>query len=44
MNRAECDDCMDCLAVCPEMQVITPAPARAARRPKQRQSDANRVA
>ena len=24
-NRAECDDCMDCFAVCPEMHVITPA-------------------
>ncbi len=24
-NRAACDDCMDCFAVCPEMQVITPA-------------------
>lgn len=25
VNRADCDDCMDCFAVCPEMQVITPA-------------------
>ncbi len=24
-KRADCDDCMDCFAVCPEMQVITPA-------------------
>ena len=24
-RRADCDDCMDCFAVCPEMQVITPA-------------------
>ncbi|WP_096787770.1 quinol dehydrogenase ferredoxin subunit NapH [Rhodobacter sp. CZR27] len=24
-NRAACDDCMDCFAVCPEMAVITPA-------------------
>ncbi|MGB3278707.1 MAG: quinol dehydrogenase ferredoxin subunit NapH [Pseudorhodobacter sp.] len=24
-KRANCDDCMDCFAVCPEMQVITPA-------------------
>lgn len=24
-NRAVCDDCMDCFAVCPEMHVITPA-------------------
>ncbi|PSL18270.1 quinol dehydrogenase ferredoxin subunit NapH [Shimia abyssi] len=24
-NRADCDDCMDCFAVCPEMHVITPA-------------------
>lgn len=24
-NRAACDDCMDCFAVCPEPQVITPA-------------------
>ena len=24
-NRAACDDCMDCYAVCPEPQVITPA-------------------
>ena len=24
-NRAECDDCMDCFAVCPEQQVIKPA-------------------
>ncbi|WP_299420722.1 quinol dehydrogenase ferredoxin subunit NapH [uncultured Shimia sp.] len=24
-KRAACDDCMDCFAVCPEMQVITPA-------------------
>ncbi len=24
-NRAACDDCMDCFAVCPEMHVITPA-------------------
>lgn len=23
--RADCDDCMDCFAVCPEPQVITPA-------------------
>ena len=25
INRAACDDCMDCFAVCPEMQVIAPA-------------------
>ncbi|CUJ99583.1 Putative electron transport protein YccM [Shimia thalassica] len=25
VERAACDDCMDCFAVCPEMQVITPA-------------------
>lgn len=25
VNRAQCDDCMDCFAVCPEMHVITPA-------------------
>lgn len=25
VNRAACDDCMDCFAVCPEMHVITPA-------------------
>lgn len=25
VKRAECDDCMDCFAVCPEMHVITPA-------------------
>ncbi|MGH1368903.1 MAG: quinol dehydrogenase ferredoxin subunit NapH [Maritimibacter sp.] len=25
INRAACDDCMDCFAVCPEMHVITPA-------------------
>jgi ferredoxin-type protein NapH len=25
VKRAACDDCMDCFAVCPEMQVITPA-------------------
>ena len=25
LNRAACDDCMDCFAVCPEMHVITPA-------------------
>lgn len=25
VKRADCDDCMDCFAVCPEMQVITPA-------------------
>lgn len=25
LNRSACDDCMDCFAVCPEMQVITPA-------------------
>ncbi|MCB1493633.1 MAG: quinol dehydrogenase ferredoxin subunit NapH [Rhodobiaceae bacterium] len=25
VNRASCDDCMDCFAVCPEMHVITPA-------------------
>ncbi|SMP32460.1 quinol dehydrogenase ferredoxin subunit NapH [Shimia sagamensis] len=25
LERAACDDCMDCFAVCPEMQVITPA-------------------
>ncbi len=24
-RRADCDDCMDCFAVCPEPQVITPA-------------------
>jgi ferredoxin-type protein NapH len=24
-KRADCDDCMDCFALCPEMQVITPA-------------------
>ncbi|KPA21944.1 putative electron transport protein YccM [Shimia sp. SK013] len=24
-KRAACDDCMDCFAVCPELQVITPA-------------------
>ncbi len=24
-ERAACDDCMDCFAVCPEMHVITPA-------------------
>ncbi|MBL6934554.1 MAG: quinol dehydrogenase ferredoxin subunit NapH [Alphaproteobacteria bacterium] len=24
-NRHDCDDCMDCYAVCPEPQVITPA-------------------
>lgn len=24
-NRAACDDCMDCYAVCPEKQVISPA-------------------
>lgn len=24
-KRAACDDCMDCFAVCPEMQVISPA-------------------
>jgi ferredoxin-type protein NapH len=24
-ERAKCDDCMDCFAVCPEMHVITPA-------------------
>jgi ferredoxin-type protein NapH len=24
-NRAACDDCMDCFAVCPEKQVIAPA-------------------
>lgn len=24
-RRADCDDCMDCFAVCPEMQVIRPA-------------------
>lgn len=24
-NRAACDDCMDCYAVCPEQHVITPA-------------------
>lgn len=24
-NRAKCDDCMDCFAVCPEQQVIKPA-------------------
>lgn len=24
-DRAACDDCMDCFAVCPEMHVITPA-------------------
>lgn len=24
-NRAQCDDCMDCFAVCPEQQVIRPA-------------------
>lgn len=25
VNRAACDDCMDCFAVCPENQVIAPA-------------------
>lgn len=25
LNRADCDDCMDCYAVCPEPHVITPA-------------------
>lgn len=25
INRADCDDCMDCFAVCPEPQVIKPA-------------------
>jgi ferredoxin-type protein NapH len=25
VNRAKCDDCMDCFAVCPEQQVIKPA-------------------
>ncbi|MBF0247668.1 MAG: quinol dehydrogenase ferredoxin subunit NapH [Alphaproteobacteria bacterium] len=25
VNRANCDDCMDCFAVCPEPHVITPA-------------------
>ena len=25
LNRADCDDCMDCFAVCPEPQVIKPA-------------------
>jgi len=25
VNRADCDDCMDCFAVCPEPHVITPA-------------------
>ena len=25
VKRADCDDCMDCFAVCPEMHVITPA-------------------
>mgnify|MGYP001628248206 FL=1 len=25
VDRAACDDCMDCFAVCPEMHVITPA-------------------
>ena len=25
VNRAACDDCMDCFAVCPEKQVIAPA-------------------
>ncbi len=25
VNRASCDDCMDCFAVCPEHQVIRPA-------------------
>ncbi|MBR9972237.1 quinol dehydrogenase ferredoxin subunit NapH [Magnetospirillum sulfuroxidans] len=25
VNRAACDNCMDCFAVCPERQVITPA-------------------
>ncbi len=25
VNRAACDDCMDCFAVCPEMHVISPA-------------------
>jgi ferredoxin-type protein NapH len=24
-NRAACDDCMDCFAVCPEPHVISPA-------------------
>ena len=30
-RRAACDDCMDCFAVCPEPQVITPALKGAAR-------------
>ena len=25
LNRAACDDCLDCFAVCPEMHVISPA-------------------
>ena len=25
IERAKCDDCMDCFAVCPELHVITPA-------------------
>ncbi|WP_299356901.1 quinol dehydrogenase ferredoxin subunit NapH [uncultured Shimia sp.] len=25
VKRSECDDCMDCFAVCPEMHVISPA-------------------
>jgi ferredoxin-type protein NapH len=25
VRRAQCNDCMDCYAVCPEPQVITPA-------------------
>ena len=25
VNRAACDDCLDCFAVCPERQVIAPA-------------------
>ena len=25
LRRSQCDDCLDCYAVCPEPQVITPA-------------------
>jgi ferredoxin-type protein NapH len=31
VRRAHCNDCMDCYAVCPEMQVIKPALKGAAR-------------
>ncbi|HEX9627806.1 MAG TPA: quinol dehydrogenase ferredoxin subunit NapH [Acidiferrobacterales bacterium] len=31
VNRAQCDDCMDCYGVCPEPQVITPVLKGAAR-------------